>query len=244
MALSFPEKKIGTSRRAAGDETNMATHITAPACMCILSGEKKKVAQVVLPRGFAGRVTLMMMSRGHRPIYENVARAVQLQPEDDLLDVACGSGYFLKKHASHVRSVAGLDLAELSIKLAARNNKKRIAAGSAEFVQGEASQLPWEDGRFSAVTVMAAFAGVPQPLESLKEIYRVLRPGGRAVISLEWNSEDGKDHSKEVEKYGYRIWSEDEVRTLFKEAGFSDVSIAYARGLMMPRMMIATGHKQ
>jgi ubiquinone/menaquinone biosynthesis C-methylase UbiE len=209
-----------------------------------MSDEQKKVAQFVLPRGFAGRVTFVMMNRGHRSIYENVARAVQLQPDDDLVDVACGNGYFVKKYASRVRSVAGLDLSELSVKLAARNNRKRVAAGTAEFVQGEASHLPWEDGRFSAATVMGGFPGIPQPLESLKELHRVLRPAGRAVVSIEWNAEDGKDHSKEVEKFGYRIWSEDEVRTLFEEAGFSDVSIAYAKGLMMPRMMIATGHKQ
>ena len=75
-------------------------------------------------------------------------------------------------------------------------------------------------------------------------MHRVLRPGGRAVIGIEFNAEDGKDHSKEVEKYGYRIWAEDEVRTMLKEAGFSDISIIYAKGLMMPKIMIARAVKQ
>ncbi|MDY6916825.1 MAG: methyltransferase domain-containing protein [Chloroflexota bacterium] len=209
-----------------------------------MSDERKKVPQFVLPRGFAGRVTLMSMNRGHKAIYENVARALQLQPEDDLVDIACGNGHFVKNYASHVRSVAGLDLSELSIKLATRNNRSRVAAGAAQFVQGDASHLPWEDNRFSAATVMGGFPGIPQPVESLREMHRVLRPGGRAVVSIEWNAEDGKDHSKRVRQYGYRIWTEEEVRNLFKEAGFSDVSIAYGRGLMMPRLMIASGVKQ
>jgi SAM-dependent methyltransferase len=209
-----------------------------------MNAEKKKVAQFVLPRGFVGRITFIFMNRGHKSIYENVAKVLELQSGDDLLEVACGNGYFLKKYASHVHSVAGLDLSQLSVKLATKKNKDRVTAGTAEFVQGEASQLPWEDNRFSVAASMGSFPGFPQPLESLKEIHRVLRPGGRAVISIEWNAEDGKDHSKEVEKYGYKIWSEDEVRTMFKEAGFSEISITYAKGLMMPKMMIACGVKQ
>jgi ubiquinone/menaquinone biosynthesis C-methylase UbiE len=209
-----------------------------------MNAEKKKVPQYVLPRGFAGRVTFIFMNMGHKSIYENVAKVLKLQAEDDLLEVACGNGYFLRKYASHVHSVAGLDLSELAVKLAIRKNRDRVAAGTAEFVQGEASQLPWEDSKFSAAAVMASFLGFPKPLESLKEIYRVLRPGGRVVVSIEWNAEDGKDHSKEVEKYGYQIWTEEDVRVMLREAGFSDVSINYAKGLMAPKMMLARGVKQ
>jgi ubiquinone/menaquinone biosynthesis C-methylase UbiE len=205
---------------------------------------KKKVSQFVLPRGFEGRIRFIFMNMGHKSIYENVARVLELQPEDDLLEIACGNGYFLKKYASHVHSVAGLDLSELCVKLATKKNKGRVTAGTVEFVQGGASQLPWEDNKFSAATVMGSFPAFPNPSESLKEMYRVLFPGGRAVVSIEWNAEDGKDHSKDVKKYGYHIWAEGEVRAMMKDAGFSEVSITYARGLMMPKMMITHGVKK
>jgi len=205
---------------------------------------KKKVSQSLLPRGFEGRIRFIFMNMGHKSIYENVAKVMELRPEDDLLEVACGNGYFLKKYASHVHSVAGLDLSELCVKLASKKNKERVVKGSAKLVQGEAAQLPWEDNKFSAATVMGGFSAFPKPSESLKEMYRVLHPGGRAVVSIEWNAEDGKDHSKETEKYGYRIWTEEEVRTLLKEAGFSEVSITYAKGPMIPKMMIARGLKK
>lgn len=205
--------------------------------------EKKKISQFVLPRGFEGRIRFIFMNMGHKSIYDNSAKALKLQPEDDLLEIACGNGYFLKKYASHVHSVAGLDLSELCVKLATKNNKERVVTGSAKFVQGEASQLPWEDGKFSAATSMASFMIFPKPLESLKEMYRVLRPGGKVVVSIEFNAEDGKDHSKDIKSYGMWLWKEDDVRNLLKEAGFSDITITYAKGLMMPKMMIATGLK-
>ena len=119
-----------------------------------------------------------------------------------------------------------------------------IAAGTAEIVQGDASQLPWEDNRFSVATTMGSFIGFPKPLESLNEMYRVLRPGGRAVVSIEINAEDGKDHSKEIKKYGMWVWTEDEVRAIMKEAGFSGISITYEKGPGMPKMMFACGVKQ
>ena len=205
--------------------------------------EMKKVPQAALPRGFAGRITFIFMNMGHKSTYENVAKVLELQPEDDLLEVACGNGYFLKKYASHIHSVAGLDLSDLSVKQATKKNKERVAARTAEFVQGDASKLPWEDNKFSVVTAMGSFTGFPKPLESLKEMYRVLRPGGRAVIGLEWNAEDGLDHTKHIEKYGMRMYTEDEAQTMMKESGFFSISFTYAKGFMMPKMMIARGVK-
>ena len=209
-----------------------------------MKSETNKIPQVGLPRGFAGRITFIFMNRGHKSIYENMAKILALRPEDDLVEVACGNGHFIKKYTSNVHSVAGLDLSDLSVKLATKKNKDRVAAGTAEFVQGEATRLPWEDNKFSAAAIMGGFPMLPEPLESLKELYRVLRPGGRAVACIEWNAEDGKDHTKEIEKYGMKLWSENDVQDMFKEAGFSDTTINYAKGFMMPKMMIARGIKQ
>ena len=90
---------------------------------------------------------------------------------------------------------------------------------------------------------MGSFIAFPKPLESLKEMRRVLRPGERLVVSIEWNAEDGLDHAKKVKQWGMGLWTEDDIRAMMKEAGFSGISITYAKGFMMPKMMIARGVK-
>jgi SAM-dependent methyltransferase len=202
-----------------------------------------KMLQRLLPGRFARWLDYKSMNKGHSPMYENVARVLKLEPADDLLEVACGNGYFLERYASHVHSVAGLDLSELAIKLATSENKDRVKAGTAEFVHGEASQLPWADDKFSAVTCMGTFPWLSKPLDTLKEVYRVLRPAGRAVISVEWHVEDGIDRSKEIERFGHETWSAADVRDMFKAVGFSDISITYAEGHRTHKMMIVHAAK-
>lgn len=209
-----------------------------------MNTQNKKMPQAMHPRGFGGWIIGWIMPIFHESIYKLVNPVLDLKSEDDILEVGCGSGHFLRKYASHVRSIAGLDLSEVMIKIANRKNRKRIAAGTAEFVQGEASKLPWEDNRFSAITSMSSFIAFPKPLESLKEMYRVLRPRGRAVIGIEFNAEDGVDHTKMAEDWGIQILSEEDVRSMIKEAGFKDISFTYSKGLGMPKMMIARAVKQ
>ena len=113
-----------------------------------------------------------------------MAEALDLRPEDELLEVACGSGVFLARHAATRGYVAGLDLSDVQIDLARERLVGRIAAGTAEIVKGDAAELPWEDGRFSAVTCMALMESFPEPSRALAEMFRVLRPGGRAVLEM------------------------------------------------------------
>ncbi len=96
-----------------------------------MTGQDERVAQIMLPRGFAGRITHFFMNRGHKAIYKNVAEMLAFRSDDDLLEVACGNGYFLKKFAPQARSVTGLDLSELGIRLASKKHADRIAAATA-----------------------------------------------------------------------------------------------------------------
>ncbi len=187
---------------------------------------KRLFFSIAVPRGRVGRLVARTIPNFHRPVYPLVADVLELEPEDDLLEVACGSGEFLAEHAEHVGRITGLDLSPVEVSLARELHAARIEAGTAEILEGDAAALPWEDGRFSAVTCMGSLEFFEQPQGAIREMLRVLRPGGRAVLTIGWRSDDQKE-SGATDALGLWSWTEADVRRMMAEAGFSDVSVTY-----------------
>ena len=190
--------------------------------------------QVEKPTGFFGRILARGMAWGHRSFYKNTAKILNLQPEDKYLEIGFGSGLFIKKYASHVSRMAGLDYSEDMVNLARSINKNLIKSGKAEFKQGDVSDLPWNDNEFSVVVGIETFFFWSEPEASLKEIFRVLAPGGRLVLEMAYNKDDGRDHTKQIEKYNLRLYGSEELKALLTDAGFSDISIGYFKSLWIP----------
>jgi len=208
------------------------------------------MSQVSKPTGFFGRLLARGMAWGHRGFYKNTARILNLKNDDKYLEIGFGSGLFVKKYASHVSHIAGLDCSEDMVKLASSINRDLIESGKAEFIQGDVSNLPWKDNEFSVVVGIETFFFWSEPETSLKEIFRVLAPEGRLVLEMAYNKDDGRDHTKQIEKYNLKLYSGEEMRILLKESGFSDISIDYYKslwipfkGYIVPKGMIVTAKK-
>ena len=207
-----------------------------------LSLRKRLVRDTLgVPRGPLGWISSRVMPRIAGPVYGVMATLLELVPGDDLLEVACGSGPFLAKHASHVRYVAGLDLSETQVALGRRRLADRIAAGTAEIVLGDATTLPWQDGRFSAVTCNS-IVGFPEPERALAEMYRVLRPGGRAVVLMNTRIPEGTPSHWDDD--GGWTWNEADARRLMEDAGFTDLSVSYDDVMGWKGMMTIRGARQ
>ncbi len=100
------------------------------------------------------------------------------------LDLCCGSGDFIailhKKYGSHI-TLIGIDFARLMLAIAQR----RFAAASRSTIilcQGDALALPCRDETIDAVTIGFGIRNIDDKPAALKEIHRVLRPGGRLAI--------------------------------------------------------------
>jgi len=118
----------------------------------------------------AGRVT----ARVAEPLLE----AVGAGPGTRLLDVATGPGYVAARAAERGAEVVGLDFSETMLAFA------RSRAPDVDFVQGDATALPFEDATFDAVTVAFLLLHLGTPERAVGEAARVLRPGGRAAFSV------------------------------------------------------------
>lgn len=139
--------------------------------------------QPIFLSGAIGRLIARTYAPFNRWFYRRFAPIVDVQAGDEILDVGCGSGVFLRDHASHARRIAGLDQSEPMIEEALRQNHERVLAGTAEFVVGDAATLPWESDAFTVVTSNCVDCYDSKSQAAIEEMYRVLRPGGRAVFS-------------------------------------------------------------
>jgi demethylmenaquinone methyltransferase/2-methoxy-6-polyprenyl-1,4-benzoquinol methylase len=100
-----------------------------------------------------------------------------------ILDLCCGTGdlaFLAESGAARGSRVVGLDFT-LAMLLVAR---ERRGAGNrpAAFAQGDAMRLPFHDASFDAVTIGYGLRNVADPLGCLREVRRVLAPGGRVVV--------------------------------------------------------------
>lgn len=192
------------------------------------------MSQVAKPTGLFGKILAKGMAWGHKDFYKNTARVLNLKNDDKYLEIGFGSGLFINKYASHVARIVGLDYSEDMVNLASSINKDLIKSGKAEFKQGNVSSLPWQNDEFSVVVGIETFFFWPEPMVSLKEIYRVLFPGGRLVIEMAYNKDDGLDHTKDIKKMNLNLYSANEMKKILKESGFSDIVIDYYKGFWIP----------
>lgn len=183
-------------------------------------------SQAADPRGPLGRVVAWIMPVFSDAYCGDLSDMLALRPEDSLLDVACGSGSFLDKCASQVQHVAGIDHSETQIRLARKRLRHLVASGTAEIVQGDAAMLPWKDGTFSAVTCNCPDC-LGQPEQSLREMYRVLRPGGRIALVFDSAPDEGSARAEE-QKWGLHAWTSAGFRQMMEDAGFSGISLSGA----------------
>lgn len=175
-----------------------------------------------VPSGPIGWLGAHLLQRSAQPQYEVMLQELDLKPEDELLDVGCGSGVLLAQ-ASAARRVAGVDASELQLGMARGRLRDRIAAGRAEVVLGDAQALPWEDDSFTAVCSLNCVKFLPDPQQALQEMHRVLRPGGRVVLTVdEFVTEPGT--SGTIDALGQWVWNEDELCQYMTQAGFGEVS--------------------
>jgi ubiquinone/menaquinone biosynthesis C-methylase UbiE len=125
--------------------------------------------------------------------------------------------------------VYGIDHSTESVAMAIRTNKQWIDTARVEFREASVSRLPFSEGAFDVITAVETHFWWPALPTDLREVLRVLKPGGKLIIFAEVYKGAAAFTSKAVERYsektGIAFLSVEEHRELFTDAGYSDVQV-------------------
>lgn len=124
------------------------------------------------PKAF---VTWMSLQRQFGP--DSGIAALKLSPTDRVLDLGCGPGADSKTLREHTEHVVGLDLSQSMV------TKAISETPTASFVVADGQALPFCDNTFDAVWMRLVLIHTPNPAATMNEIARILKPGGRIVLT-------------------------------------------------------------
>lgn len=178
-----------------------------------------------------------LWSRQVEPAQARLLEMVNLQPGERVLDVACGTGlvsFPAAEVVGPVGSVVGTDISEEMVAVA---NREAIAHDlpHVSFNRMDADTLDFPDASFDAVLCSLGMMYFPDPVQSLREIRRVLKPGGLVGAAV-WGARnrcgwanifpivDARVHT-EVCPLFFALGTQDALKTAMETAGFTDVRL-------------------
>jgi ubiquinone/menaquinone biosynthesis C-methylase UbiE len=174
------------------------------------------------------------------PLAEDLAKIAALRPGERVLDVACGTGVVTRLAAQRIGSsgsVAGLDVNPGMLAIA-RSATPNLAI---DWYETSAEAIPLPDGAFDVVLCQMGLQFISNKLGALREMRRVLAPGGRLVLNLPGPTPPlfaamadslGKYISPLAVSFVHVVFSlhdEQELRELMKSAGFHEVDVQTTR---------------
>ena len=189
----------------------------------------KMLKQCRKPSGWLGRMVARGMNFSHSEMTDWGLGQISIGNRDTILDVGCGGGGTIRKLAGMTAQgrVYGIDHSVESVRVAARTNKRNIETGRVEIRHGSVSALPFPDGVFDLITAIETHYFWPDLANDLKEVLRVLKPGGMLLV-LGGEYRGGKYdewNQRWVELATMAYHSVDELHQLLCSVGLREVRV-------------------
>jgi ubiquinone/menaquinone biosynthesis C-methylase UbiE len=200
-----------------------------------MSWSDKIVGQCRKPTGRWGRFALRRMNSWHSKLTDWGLNQISIPKEGTILDIGCGGGSTVAKLALHApeATIFGIDYSEDSVAIARKTNAKLIESGRVSIQDGSVSHLPFDDNTLNLITAVETHFFWPDLAANLREVLRVLKPGGTFIVIAEVYKGGMKMAGKLAEKYihhsGMLLLTPDEHRAFLEKAGFADVKITTDR---------------
>ena len=186
---------------------------------------KKYFANTRKPEGFLGKMMITGMNFGHGAVSD---WGLSMFPKESLhriVELGCGggktAGKLLKKYPE--AHVTALDYSEVSVAKASRENARAVAEGRCQVIQGDVSDLPFPEDSFELAAAFETVYFWPGPVESFRQVHRVLKTGGRFIIVNESDGENPADQKWVDMIDGMHTYDKHQLKDALLEAGFSSV---------------------
>ncbi|HBM89516.1 MAG: class I SAM-dependent methyltransferase [Parvibaculaceae bacterium] len=172
------------------------------------------------PSGLLGSLVGRIMSKETAAANDIAIALLNVSPGDRVLDVGTGHGAALATLASlnDPGSLDGLDFSPTALKIAQKKNRPLIRSGRLHLHQGTSDAMPYADQCFDKILTMHTIYFWEDAAAHVKEIFRVLAPGGRFVIGFRPGDDTRTTSIFPDNIYAFRTIAD--VKQLLETSGF------------------------
>jgi ubiquinone/menaquinone biosynthesis C-methylase UbiE len=138
------------------------------------------------PRGVLGKLGGLVMARTNAGCGAWVAGLLEVEPDDRILEVGFGPGMLVRRLAdlASTGQIAGVDPSPEMVAQARAQNAAAIVRGQVDLRPGSVENLPFADDSFDNALAINSMQVWPDALVGLREVRRVLKPGGRVALGF------------------------------------------------------------
>lgn len=175
------------------------------------------------PSGLLATLTGNKMNQSNELLYQLTLDTLHLEDGEQVLEIGFGNGKYFPELYSRAKNlqITGIDLSHEMVTQAVKNNVKLFENGNMNVKVGSSENLPFEANSFDKIFCINVIYFWEMPDLHLKEIYRVLKPGGKfytgfrpaeTMLQLPFT------------KYGFILYSEDDWNRMLFNNNFVTVS--------------------
>ena len=173
------------------------------------------------PSGWLGEIVARVMAFETAEANRVAVERLAVRKGEAVLEIGCGHGRTLARIArGPCGFVAGVDASDVMVRVARRRLRRSLEAGRSEVSLAASSALPYPNARFDAALAVHVLYFWSDALAELREIRRVLRPGGRALLG--YRPRDAETLAA-LPATVYLLRSVEETEGLLAQAGFAAI---------------------